>query len=149
MLTRIESKKVEKRRRLFGILSILFLIIISSDVYLILGRTDFGIGAFFDFLIKLVGGLVSFWQYKKLKKRLGQFIEWDLNEVKFKLGESDKIIQIENATIKEISFYGDIIDIKTNNDNLYKLNSEDLGEFRPKIRENFERIKITQSNKRL
>ncbi len=143
LIDRIESKKVEKSRKLFLALGIVAIALLLIKLLTMTDIQKTSIGYWTDLI--LISGVPIYYLFiskTKLKDRTGQFIEWQSDKVLYKLKENIEPVEIELKLIKSIDIKLDLIEIKVD-EKSYNLDISDFDKYevRKRIKENFLKIK--------
>jgi|SRR6185436_2580088 len=143
IIDRVESKRTEKLRKVLLLCGIGMLVISALQIF-VLNHESKGVGWSLDRLVLIGGGVASLTAYRKLTSNTGQFIEWKSDSIIYKLKGNSDPLTIEKASIREIIFNINTIEIKEQNGNISKLDISDFTDYatRAKIRDNFGRIPI-------
>ncbi|MBF9254976.1 hypothetical protein I2I11_16855 [Pontibacter sp. 172403-2] len=144
-IDRVESKRMEKFKKLFFYIGFISVIILA---YKVSTRTNHSgtTGFLLDCLLIVFSIYLTFRSFRNAIGRTGQFIEWREFDIQYKLKEDDSVKTIPIKTIKNINIGLDKIIVETTT-NSYRLDIEDFTKYETikRIKNNFERIKISVS----
>ncbi|WP_242917424.1 hypothetical protein [Pontibacter liquoris] len=141
LIDRVESKRMEKFRKIFFYLGVGSAIILTLKVFT---RTSHSgtTGFLIDCLFMILPIYMMFKGYRNSKTRLGQFIEWQAVDIQYKLKEDASIKTISIKSINNINIGLDSIIVRTDTEE-FVLNIEDFTNYKEikRIKRNFEIIK--------
>lgn len=139
---KIESRKIDKAKKVLLFCGI-GLIIISVIQFLTASSTQLtGIGWWFDTLLIVILPIYFLVKNQKiLTNRSGQFIEWTIDSIVFKLKNETAALTIPRDQIRSINIHLDTIEIVDKSGKNFSLDISDFDKYedRLKIKSNFER----------
>ncbi|WP_162428067.1 hypothetical protein [Pontibacter pudoricolor] len=143
IVDRIETKRAEKMSKLFLYIGIALISILLLKLYF--GQNEFGSRRFWlNLLPMLLPTYLMIVGYKGLKKRTGQFIEWQKSKILYRLGENSLKQHILLDSITEVNIQLENIQVMTT-EGEHNLNISDFTDYETikRIKSNFEKMKLT------
>lgn len=145
IVDRVETKRAEKMSKLFLYIGIALISILVLKLYF--GQNSLGSRRFWlDLLPMLLPICLMIAGYKRLKKRTGQFIEWQKSQIFYRLGEDYLEQSIPVNSITEIKIELENIQVLTT-EGEYNFNISDFTNYETikRIKSNFEEMKLSIS----
>lgn len=141
VIDRLETNRAEKSNKLFFYLGLGAFVLLVLKIYFNpnkLGSTGF----WFDLLVMALPIYLMYKGYKTTKNRVGQFIEWQENQISYKLREDSTKQTIPLESIENITIGLEEVRLKTTRGERV-LNIADFTDYETikRLKGNFEKMK--------